>query len=660
MSSNAFARSRPRVRHQRVPRTHSCDHPRFIQLVNELARLNEIKKKQEESEEKKYCSSTDDDSVPTASNDNSANLMSIKNCNSSNNSGNSSTSSSISSSASNNNSNCTNVIGPGGSTSSASLNNNSGLHLNNLGACCNQIGTNPPQTSNGYRSLDSSSQSTSALHDNYLHHHHQHQQQNQHHPHQHHQLHHNQHHHYNHHHQLQQQQLLIHEPQHLVQQQSDDHCVGKNSTTNFGYTKHNLVVEQNTSVSDYSINNVNNNIIDSNSDLRQDENRSKRKRPSNDSTVNSRKNLSSLCGSTNSNKRHKSGSEAIRPLSPSFTKCPICLLDSMDRDPSFTNTCFHLFCYVCIENWTKNKATCPLCRTKFTKIIFNIKSATNYEEKIASPIRRDDDDNYIGERFIMEHLTGINNSNTSVSNRNANSDDVQFLFENLSRNSDVLMPQYFVNQIDPRQGEPLHSFNTVTTPTNFNSNVPHPPFTNTSYPMTPTNYIVGTLLPSNRIAPMTSTAITSAYTANTSLNNINTDSSFRRVSRSIRSMYSRTNYESPTVDSSGRVSRASNTTINQPGVQIERHHNNQHQHHHQSHQHHHHHPPANRTTLDMTPRHNQRLEQSHANQLPIPYTIQARQYNPPNVSYIRRPYNNPQLEYHHQHLDILYRHMPDM
>lgn len=639
MSSNAFARSRPRVRHQRLPRQHSCDHPRFLQLVNEIARINESKKKQQQIEGR-------DDVSSTARNDFSDDDPST--------------------------------------TDSYNTNVASNNQLAPSAAFCSNHACGS-QTLNGYGSPEAN-QSTSALHANLrqdqnvfdrqqlnlsLHQHNLHLQIQQHHlTHQHrHQSNHltNIHHQESHHQQhqqapQQQSNILLHQ---------DDRCPVKNTSNNFGYSKQNLVDQNSSNFNPGNSNNTDNiesivsaglnhgNLTDNNNDeidLRQDENRSKRKRSANDSSANtSRKNS---CGSS---KRLKSSPD-VRPLSPSFTKCPICLLDSMDRDPSFTNTCFHLFCYVCIENWTKNKATCPLCRTKFTKIIYNIKSATSYEEKIASPIRRDDDDGYLADRIMLEHLSGIN-SNSTIPTRNANGDDMQFLFENLRNQPDALMPQYFVNQMDPRQGGTLHSFNTVTSTPNFNSNVPHPPFAPANYNPIASNYIA--LFPPNRIATTTSTAITSAYTANNNLTNINSDPSGRRISRSGRYIYSR-NYEPQTVESPSRVSRSSNPNVHQPNLPSERH---QHGHHQNSHQHHHlqqqsqqqqphqqQQHQARLTTLELNPRQNQRLDQSHAH-IPLTYHVQQRHYNA--NAYPRRAYDNTHVE--HQHLlDTLYRQMPDL
>lgn len=658
MSSNAFARSRPRVRHQRVPRTHSCDHPRFLQLVNELARLNEAKKKQEELEG--GCSTSAGGCAVELSNNGDHGPVSI--CN---NGGNSIGS-------------CGEGVGPGGGGSgdAGSIGPNiinNGLSSGSIcsassitgASCCNISPVCEAQTSNGYRSLDNNQSSTSASHDNY---HHQHQQQNHQihiqHPHQHPNLHHhniitnnnnnnnNHHHHHNHHSgvsHLDSQQQHISNNFQQQQLHQNDRCPSKSSsTTSYVYSKQNIVAEHNNNPSAFSSNNNNHSDLN-----RQDENRSKRKRSTNDSSTNSRQKNSTSC-SSGASKRLKSSPEAIRPLSPSFTKCPICLLDCMDRDPSFTNTCFHLFCYVCIENWTKNKATCPLCRTKFTKIIYNIKSSTNYEEKIASPIRREEDE-YISDRLMLEHLSGLN-PNSTVSSRNANSDDVQFLFENI-RNPEALIPRYFVNQIDPRQ-ESIHSFNTVT---GFDSNVPQPPFN--SYPMT-SNYLIFQQANGRIPSSIPSTAISGAYTANTSLTSSNNDpNSSRRISsRSSRSFYPRI-YEPQSVDTPFRVSRVSNTSSNsnQPAVTMERghhHHHHPHQHQHQHQQHHQAHT-THRSPLDLNPaqtRQSQRFEQSHIH-LGFPsYSLPARHYNP-NAYRSSRPYTNQEHQYI---IDTFPRPSPDM
>ncbi|XP_033108302.1 E3 ubiquitin-protein ligase Topors-like [Anneissia japonica] len=58
--------------------------------------------------------------------------------------------------------------------------------------------------------------------------------------------------------------------------------------------------------------------------------------------------------------------------------CSICLNEFENK--SFTDGCFHKFCFVCILEWSKVKAVCPLCKTSFKSIIHNIKSNEIYDQ----------------------------------------------------------------------------------------------------------------------------------------------------------------------------------------------------------------------------------------------------------------------------------------
>ena len=80
--------------------------------------------------------------------------------------------------------------------------------------------------------------------------------------------------------------------------------------------------------------------------------------------------------------RKNQPSKERRPSSPD-TKCAICLgnLENM----SYTNACFHKFCFVCLLEWSKVKAECPLCKSKFKRIIHNIKSDDDYESYTLPP-----------------------------------------------------------------------------------------------------------------------------------------------------------------------------------------------------------------------------------------------------------------------------------
>lgn len=71
-----------------------------------------------------------------------------------------------------------------------------------------------------------------------------------------------------------------------------------------------------------------------------------------------------------------------RPSSPD-EKCAICLgpLENM----SYTNACAHKYCFVCLLEWSKVKAECPLCKVKFKSIIHNIKGDDEYESYTLPP-----------------------------------------------------------------------------------------------------------------------------------------------------------------------------------------------------------------------------------------------------------------------------------
>uniref|UniRef100_UPI00358EF2E5 E3 ubiquitin-protein ligase Topors-like n=1 Tax=Myxine glutinosa TaxID=7769 RepID=UPI00358EF2E5 len=60
------------------------------------------------------------------------------------------------------------------------------------------------------------------------------------------------------------------------------------------------------------------------------------------------------------------------------SECPICLNRIQNR--ALTNSCSHSFCFLCILEWAKRKAECPLCQQTFDGIIHSVKSDTNYKE----------------------------------------------------------------------------------------------------------------------------------------------------------------------------------------------------------------------------------------------------------------------------------------
>ena len=58
--------------------------------------------------------------------------------------------------------------------------------------------------------------------------------------------------------------------------------------------------------------------------------------------------------------------------------CPICL--GPLEVATILDKCFHSFCFVCIYQWTQINPTCPLCKSKFSSIIYNICSESEYQQ----------------------------------------------------------------------------------------------------------------------------------------------------------------------------------------------------------------------------------------------------------------------------------------
>ena len=77
-------------------------------------------------------------------------------------------------------------------------------------------------------------------------------------------------------------------------------------------------------------------------------------------------------------------SKVRRPSSPDEPSCAICLAKKLENT-SYTDACAHKFCFVCLLEWSKVKAECPLCKTKFKSIIHNIKSKDDYDSYTLPP-----------------------------------------------------------------------------------------------------------------------------------------------------------------------------------------------------------------------------------------------------------------------------------
>lgn len=56
--------------------------------------------------------------------------------------------------------------------------------------------------------------------------------------------------------------------------------------------------------------------------------------------------------------------------SPSLTEitCSICFDEVKKEDLTSIDSCKHLFCYSCIEQWSKHENSCPLCKSQFKQL----------------------------------------------------------------------------------------------------------------------------------------------------------------------------------------------------------------------------------------------------------------------------------------------------
>nr|XP_019966651.1 PREDICTED: E3 ubiquitin-protein ligase Topors-like [Paralichthys olivaceus] len=65
------------------------------------------------------------------------------------------------------------------------------------------------------------------------------------------------------------------------------------------------------------------------------------------------------------------------------SKCPICL----DRfnNLAYLDRCLHRFCFPCIQEWSHNKAECPLCKQPFTSILHSVRAEDDFKEYTLRP-----------------------------------------------------------------------------------------------------------------------------------------------------------------------------------------------------------------------------------------------------------------------------------
>ncbi|ELU06401.1 hypothetical protein CAPTEDRAFT_223035 [Capitella teleta] len=95
--------------------------------------------------------------------------------------------------------------------------------------------------------------------------------------------------------------------------------------------------------------------------------------------------------------------ESKGPGSPD-PNCSICL--GILENKSFTDGCFHTFCFVCLLEWSKVKAVCPLCKQPFKSIIHNVRSIEDYDQyHVQTPDEDPYNPNSVGARRFRYRTT---------------------------------------------------------------------------------------------------------------------------------------------------------------------------------------------------------------------------------------------------------------
>ncbi|XP_069095817.1 E3 ubiquitin-protein ligase Topors isoform X2 [Pleurodeles waltl] len=131
----------------------------------------------------------------------------------------------------------------------------------------------------------------------------------------------------------------------------------------------------------------------------------------------------------------KAGSRKNVPADASpDSKCPICL----DRfeNVSYLDRCLHRFCFRCIQEWSKNKAECPLCKQPFYSIFHSVQAEDNFQEFVLRPSENGSFGSPDGHRFryrstLTRERRNLLNSRRNIS-RTVSPPDNGILFEGLA------------------------------------------------------------------------------------------------------------------------------------------------------------------------------------------------------------------------------------
>ncbi|XP_053426959.1 E3 ubiquitin-protein ligase Topors [Nycticebus coucang] len=132
------------------------------------------------------------------------------------------------------------------------------------------------------------------------------------------------------------------------------------------------------------------------------------------------------------------------------SKCPICL-DRFDN-VSYLDRCLHKFCFRCVQEWSKNKAECPLCKQPFDSIFHSVRAEDDFKEYVLRSSYNGSFATPDGRRF-RRPLNAVYLPSSTMNRRTTTPPDSGVLFEGLgisTRSRDVEMPQ-FMRQIAVRR-----------------------------------------------------------------------------------------------------------------------------------------------------------------------------------------------------------------
>ncbi|XP_062460519.1 E3 ubiquitin-protein ligase Topors [Pezoporus occidentalis] len=137
------------------------------------------------------------------------------------------------------------------------------------------------------------------------------------------------------------------------------------------------------------------------------------------------------------------------------SKCPICL-DRFDN-VAYLDRCLHRFCFRCVQEWSKNKAECPLCKQPFFSIFHTIRAEDDFKEYILSPLENGSFASPDGRRFrYRTTLTGDRRTGRSPSQRTLSPPDNSLFSEGSfgepARHRDGEMQQMIRRPASRRQG----------------------------------------------------------------------------------------------------------------------------------------------------------------------------------------------------------------